>query len=86
MQIISRTENYFDYLIAIFNRIFLSKDDIVFKGKLKKTNFLTLINHSIINFIERVNFYFIDSIKLIFKKGELYKELKSVRSIDKWLN
>lgn len=86
LQVISRTENYFDYLIAIFSRIFLSKDDIIFRSKLKKTNFLTLINHSIINFTERVNFYFIDSIKLIFKKGELYKELKSVRRIDKWLN
>jgi len=86
LQVISRTENYIDYLSAIFNRIFLSKDNIVHRSKLKKTNLLTLIFHSIINFIKRVNFYFIDSIKLIFKKGELYQEYERVRSIEKWLN
>ncbi len=85
LQIISRTENYFDYLNAIFNRVFLSKDNIVHRSKLQKTNLLTLIIHSIINFKERVNLYVLDSIKLIFKKGEVYRDYESVRSIEKWL-
>tara|TARA_Y100000741_G_scaffold285637_1_gene225437 strand:- start:78 stop:785 length:708 start_codon:yes stop_codon:yes gene_type:complete len=86
LQIISNTENYYDYLSAIFNRIFLSKDNIVYSSRLKKTNLLTLIFHSVINFIKRVNFYLIDSIKLIFKKGKVYREYENVRKIEKWIN
>tara|TARA_A100001011_G_scaffold200081_1_gene208391 strand:+ start:250 stop:1320 length:1071 start_codon:yes stop_codon:yes gene_type:complete len=86
LQIISSTENYYDYLSAIFNRIFLSKDNIVHVSRLKKTNLLTLIFHSVINFIKRVNFYVIDSIKLIFKKGKVYREYENVRKIEKWIN
>tara|TARA_B100002019_G_scaffold81957_1_gene70778 strand:- start:304 stop:1542 length:1239 start_codon:yes stop_codon:yes gene_type:complete len=85
LQIISRTENYFDYLSAIFNRVFLSKDNIVYRSKLQKTNLLNLIIHSIINFKERFNSYVLDSIKLIFKKGEVYRDYENVRSIEKWL-
>ena len=86
LQIISSTENYYDYLSAIFNRIFISKDDIVYVSRLKKTNLLTLIFHLVINFIKRVNFYLIDSIKLIFKKGKVYREYENVRKIEKWIN
>tara|TARA_B100001175_G_C19482924_1_gene628137 strand:- start:612 stop:1850 length:1239 start_codon:yes stop_codon:yes gene_type:complete len=86
LQIIARTENYFDYLSAIFSRIFLLKDGKVYKSRFKKTNLLTLVFHSVINFIKRANFYFIDSIKLIFKKGKVYREYESVMKIEKWIN
>ena len=86
LQILSRKENYFDYLSAILNRIFLSKDDMVHNSSFKKTNPLTLIFHLIINFVKRANFYLIDTIKLIFKKGKVFREYESVRSIETWLN
>tara|TARA_Y100001970_G_scaffold254912_1_gene331132 strand:- start:2710 stop:3948 length:1239 start_codon:yes stop_codon:yes gene_type:complete len=86
LQIISRTENYFDYLSAIFYRIFLSKDDMVTEKRFKKTNFLTLVFHPVINFIKRLNFYLIDSIKLILKKGKVFREYESVLKIEKWIN
>lgn len=85
LQIISRTENYFDYLSAIFNRIFLSKDNMVHDSRIKKNNSLSWIP-LIINFVKRANFYFIDAVKLIFKKGKVYREYESVRKIEKWIN
>ena len=86
LQIIARTGNYIDYLSAISSRIFLSKGNMVHETRFRKTNHITLVFHSVINFIRRVNFYLIDSIKLIFKKGKVYREYESVRKIEKWIN
>ena len=85
LQIISRTENYFDYLGAILNRVFLSKDNMVHNKRFTKTGPLILIP-LIVNFVKRANFYVIDSILLIFKKGKVYREYKSVKKIEKWIN
>ena len=83
---IAKKNSFKSLFLEIFYSLFLGRDNVNHITKSSESNILYIYYSSLILFFKRINLYSFSVIKLIFRKGKVYKEYESIRKIEKWIN
>ena len=83
---LAKNNNYFNFIISVIKRTFLTKDEIAFNFKINKKNRAKVFYFSIVSFFSRLKFYLFSTVNLILNNGKISNDFKQIKNIHSWLN